>query len=134
MVIQEFVDFVYLDVPFFIGLYLWDKFEMAVDNVQDKLSFYSVPCKIPITEKNGFILCYGLMIIKLIFTYEGLLKLQSNVSHPNSDKLLNLLKLARPWEIDQETKHVLNDIEKKCIAWQKFSHAPIRFKVTIPSE
>lgn len=50
------------------------------------------------------------------------------------DKLLYLLKLARPSEIDDQTKEILEEILKNCGTCQQFAPTPVRVKVALPTE
>ena len=67
-------------------------------------------------------------------TREELVKLHRNLSHPATENLYNLLKLARPWETDNETRKVLEERTQNCDYCQHFPTTPIRFKVTLPTE
>ena len=55
-------------------------------------------------------------------------------SHPTAEKLYDLLKVAKPDEVDSETKKVLDEISKYCEICQRNARPPLRFKVTIPTK
>lgn len=60
-----------------------------------------------------------------MYTRNELIKLHRKFSHPAIDKLLNLLKLAKPWEVDEKTKSVLEDIAHQCNPCQRIRSGPI---------
>lgn len=74
-------------------------------------------------EKIGHIFLQWPHNHQILFTYEKLRKLHRNFLHPNSDTVLNSLKLARPWKIDKGIEQIFKEIEKNCTACQKFSRA-----------
>lgn len=71
---------------------------------------------------------------RICFTKKELFKLDHSFSQPETDKLLNLLKLARPWETDENTGEILEDMDNICDTCQHYTSPPVRFKVTLPTE
>ena len=70
----------------------------------------------------------------ILFTKSELHKLHRGFSHPASDKLLILLKLARPSHVNSETRKTLEKIKEACDTCQRFGPTPVRFKVSLPTE
>lgn len=134
MLISIQVDVVPSNVPFLIGLDILDRYQMIVDNVHNVLRCYSIECEIPLVRKFGHIYLEWPKQNDVFYTQEELRKLHRNFSHPSADKLYSLLKMARPWETDEGTRRILEEISSRCEACQRFSQAPVRFKVTLPSE
>ncbi len=133
-VIQIEVDVVQANVPLLIGLDILDKYQMYVNTVTNNLVAPFLEISTPLVRKLGHVYLAWAERDKILFTKQELLKLHRAFSHPTADKLLNLLKLARPWETDAETKKILEDIAKNCDTCQRFSAPPVRFKVTLPTE
>lgn len=78
--------------------------------------------------------CNGDKIIQLFTIDLTLLKLHRNFSHPQTEKLLNLLSFAKPDENHSEIKKVPEDIANKCEASQRFTATPVRFKANLQTE
>ncbi len=126
------VDVVRADVPFLIGIDLLDEYRLYVNTVSNFLVSPDLELFTPLVRKNGHF--YLESRDTILFTQQELLKIHRNMSHPATDKLMNLLKLARPWETNSETKEILEDIAKHCDTCQRFTAPPVRFKVTLPTE
>lgn len=61
-------------------------------------------------------------------------RLHQNFSHSSSEKHLNLLKLAKRYEIHSETKKRVDNIFHKCDTCLRFSVPPFRFNGSFPNE
>lgn len=57
--------------------------------------------------------------------------LHRSFSHPCTAKIINLLKLARPWKTDEQTEEHVEEIAKNCDTCQRQTTAPVCFKVTL---
>ncbi len=132
--IQIKVDVVRANVPFLIGLDLLDEFKLYVNTVTNQLIAPNLNLATPLVRKLGHIYLEWNKEDKILYTKQELVRIHRHFSHPATDKLLNLLKLARPWETDSETKDILEEIKKNCETCQRFAPPPIRFKVTLPTE
>ena len=95
-IIVEKVDVVPVDVPFLIGLDFLDKYKLYVNTLENRLSGPDLNINVSLTRKLGHIYMEWKRIDKILFTKRELIKIHRNFSHPSNDKLLNLLKLARP--------------------------------------
>lgn len=60
--------------------------------------------------------------------------LHRSLYHPSSEKLLNLLKLSKPYQNHTDIRKVLEDICHKCDTFQRFSVTPGSFKVSLSNE
>lgn len=69
------------------------------------LCCHKLQLKKPLVRKNGHICLQWDQQNEIRFTYPALRELHQNCSHPSSDKVFNLLKLARPRDTDTSTKH-----------------------------
>lgn len=49
-----------------------------------------------------------------MYIYQELVKIHHGFNHPTYDKLFNVLKLARTWEMNQKFLEVLDLISKLC--------------------
>lgn len=132
--ITERVDIVKADVPFLIGLDLLDKYKFYVNNVDNCLCSTKLNLKIPLVRKHGHLYLEWSKNDTIMYTKSELFKLHRNFSHPTSERLLNLLKLARPYENHTETRKIIEDICRNCDTCQRFSVPPVRFKVSLPNE
>ena len=133
-VIKLDVDVVDVNVPFLLGLDFLDKYKMYPNTVENKMVCPDLDINIPLVRKHGHIFIEWEEHHKVLFTKKELVKLHKNFSHPASDKLFNLLKLARPWETDDNTKALLEEIAKNCDTCQRFTSPPVRFKASLPTE
>ena len=131
-VINLKVDVVSANVPFIIGLDFLDKYRMFVNTVTHTRCARILDLQGTVVRKRGHIYLERSQKHKILFTKSELVKINRNFSHPSTDKLYNLLKVARPWETDNMTKTILEEISRLCSACQRFSPGPIRFKASIP--
>ena len=95
-VIHIEVDVVQANVTFLIGLDLLDEYSLYVNNVTNELVAPYLAISTPLVRKRGHIYLEWNKKDTILYTRQELLKLHRNFSHPSSDKLFNLLKLARP--------------------------------------
>lgn len=71
---------------------------------------------------------------KILYTYSKFIKLYRNLSHPSTDKLFNLLKIARPCQTEGVMKEIIEDIATHCNTCQRFTRPPICFKVSFSTK
>lgn len=71
---------------------------------------------------------------KILCTQHELVRLYKKFSHPSNGKLQNLLKPARLWGINHETRTILDDITSICNACQRISLSLLRIKISLPSK
>jgi len=98
------VDVVPADVPFLIGLDVLDHFGLTLNSVENSIQCPSGEWEMPVVQKLGHAYIEWGTEKKVMFTKSELLRLHRGFQHPADNKLLNLLKLARPEELDQETR------------------------------
>ena len=132
--VTEKVDIVRANVPFLIGLDFLDTYKMYVNNVENLLVCPHLDLYIPTIRKNRHIYLEWEEHDKIHYTKQELIKLHRNFSHPNTDKLLNLLKLAKPDQDHEQTKKILEEIAANCEACQRFTVPPMRFKTSLQTE
>lgn len=70
------------------------------------------------------------------FTFAELRLLHRRFCHPHVDKLINVLKPADFSSVNAETpsmtsRHMLDRIERSCVACQKYAQRPRRFSFTL---
>lgn len=70
----------------------------------------------------------GNLSIKILFSGEKLVKLHRGIAHRHNDKLMNLLKPARPIEEKKENRELFAKIFESCHTCQKHASKPKRFK------
>ena len=128
------VDVVSADVPFLIGLDFLDTYGFYVNNLDDKLYCPKLGIKIPLKRKYGHIYLEWGKTDNILYTKSELLKIHRGFSHPETDKLYKLLKLARPAETNSDTRELLQEIADHCDTCQRYSSPPLRFKASMPDE
>ena len=127
------VDVVSADIPLLLGLDLLDKCRMYFNNVRNLLCFPDINWEIPIARKLGHAYVEWKKLDSILFTRSELLRLHRGFQHPHQDKLLNILKRARPTDLDPQTRSILREISESCDTCQRLGPNPIRFKATLPS-
>lgn len=111
----EKVDVVNKDAPFLLGLDFLDNYHMYVNNVFNHLVCEELYLKLQISLKCEHLYLEYSGCKHILYTRNKLLKLHRNFSHPSTDELLNLLKIVQPWETDDKTKGILEEIVKNAI-------------------
>lgn len=126
-------DVINADIPFLIGLDTLDAFGLFVNTVTNQLECPSLQWKIPLVRKFGHVYFNWPKNQTILFTKTELIKLHKAFYHPANDKLLGLLKKARPDKCDRRDKFLLEQIKRSCDTCQRFSQRPRSFKVSFPS-
>lgn len=67
-------------------------------------------------------------ITPILFTKQELSNFRRGFSHPVGDKLLNIINLAGPDEMNYETFKVLEEVSKHCLDYQCYGSSPRKFK------
>lgn len=134
MVISEGVDVTNVNVQFLAQLGLLNKYEMVVNNVQELFECHFSGSTIFLIRSNGHICLEWQKNHNKHYTYSDLGKWQKNVFNPSSDKLFNPRKLAHPLETNSSTTEVLEDIVRRCGAWQWLRSGSLCFRVSLPIE
>lgn len=98
------------NVPFFIGLDIMNKYKMSVVYVRNILCCRELCMEVPLVRKQGHLFLGWGTNSQVLYTYSELQKKHEKFSHSHSDKLFNLLELALPWETNQSTRDILEDI------------------------
>ena len=111
-----------------------DKYRMYADTVRNRVCCPDLQIETSVVKKKGHVYLEWMKSKDILFTKSELLTLHRGFSHPTTDKLLDLLKRARPWETDAGTKEVLEQISKACDACQRLGPTPLRFKTSLPNE
>ena len=135
------VDVVKPDLPFLVGLDVLDAKRLQVLSVRNLIEH--VPPSdmgppgwtMPLWRKNGHIFLRVQPLpppSAVFYSRRQLHALHRNLYHPSPAKLFELLRRADPESLPPETLDVLQQISRACVACQRFSPAPMRFKVTIP--
>lgn len=79
---------------------------MYVNIVSNKFSSPSyLNVDVLLTRRHGHIYLEWVKNECILFTEKELLKINRSFSHPATDNLFNLLKLAQLWETDDRTKN-----------------------------
>lgn len=125
---------VYSNVALLIGSDLLDKYQVVVDNVRNVSLVRSMGRETPLSKNFGYHYFLRPTEYNILYTYNELRKTHKNVPHSSADKLLNLLKPAGPWETNDETKSICQDITSRCNTCQYFVKVSIRFRVSLPTE
>lgn len=113
---------------------LLDKHRMTFDNIWNFLIFQELNLNVPLRSEKGRFFIKWQESHSVIYTYSELQKLHHNFSSSSSDKLLNFLKLARPWKVSSGTRIILVDITSLLLACQIFGKLSRRFHFLLLSE
>lgn len=107
MVISERIGVVDANVPFTLGFNLLDKYKLTVRNIRNVFVYHDLNHIDPLCGKQRHIFLEWGSSNSMLYKYSELHKLHRNFFlHPNSEKLYNLITLARSWEINSNTKKV----------------------------
>ena len=127
-------DVVDANIPLLIGLDILDEYGWNVLTVQNQLHSVAEGWKMNLSRRGGHVIAKWDEFFDEFYSREQLQKLHLHFMHPSSEKLLNLLRRAKPEEVDDETKRVLKDITDAFHACQTYSTRPITFQVRFPDE
>jgi transposase InsO family protein len=128
------VDVVRANVPLLIGLDVLDAYGLTADTVKNSLKCPSIGWEIPLVRKLGHVYLEWPLETNILFTKSELTKLHRGFYHPTNENLMNLLKRARPNDLDKDTNRLLQNISKSCETCQRLGPKPIQFKVSLPKE
>lgn len=121
------------DILLLIGLDLLHQEYLVPDNVENVLISRRDKWHLPITRRHGQIfISWGPKSIR--FKKTELKRLHLQLFHPNVQKLYNLLKCARPDEVNADTRRTLEEIENSCRNCHSHRSKPYRFRVSIPED
>lgn len=107
------IDVIDTDIPFLLGLNILGREKFVADNVKDVLENRRDNWQLPIRRKCGHMFVeWGPCDVR--FSRSELQKLHLHFFHANVQKLYNLLKRARPDELNADTKKMLEEIAEAC--------------------
>ena len=110
-----------------------DREAMVPDDVKNTLVGRRDKWQLLITRKHGHMFVeWGEQ--EICYTKAELQKLHLHSFHPSVTKLYNLLKRARPQEVNAETRRVLEEIADACTNCHEHRDRPYRFRVSIPAD
>lgn len=124
-------DVVDLDIPILFGLDSMKRYGLKVDELEDIIAHPATGMKIPLAHTSGH-LWRMWDIGEVLCSRRDLLKLHRRFAHPSVDKLYNLLRRAKPEEVDQNTRKILNDITERCGPCQRLAPKPYVFQISMP--
>ncbi len=119
------------DVPLLLGLDVSDNEELVANNVQNELQGTHYGWSMSLTRNHGhlYLTCNSKSIL---FTKSEIIKLHRHFKHPMFGKLYEVMKRARPSQVNEATRKLLETITKACETCQMFSAPPQRFRVSLP--
>lgn len=115
------------DMPMLLGLDIMKKCRLRVDEQDDLLESKAEGLK------NGQ-LRREWDSKEMLFSSADLVKLRRRFAHPSAKKLYNLLKKAKPQEVNPEAQKMLQDISDRCESRQRLAPKPHAFQVTLPED
>lgn len=141
-VMEVQADVVAADVPFLLGLDTLDRHRIQALTITNKLQHVASESDpsdrswvVDLVRHDGHIFLPFVPVSaenSIFYTRQQLQKLHRSLYHPSAQKLYDLLKRADPDGLDSDTRRVLQDISRACEACQRFSPAPLSFKISIP--
>jgi hypothetical protein len=125
------VHVVELDCPILLGLDTLLAHGIQADTKQMQLKTESWVAPLVLNRGHLFVSsCTG----SVLFTESELNKLHTSLAHPSADKLLDLLKRARPSEVSADTAIALKRIGKSCRICTMYGPPPRRVRSSVPEE
>ena len=124
-------DIVNIDIPLLFGLDSMKRFGTRVDEVENKVTSKDHGWSASLTYKNGH-LYREWPGATILFNRAELEKLHRRFAHPSVEKLMNLLRRAKPTEVDSQTAKILQEITDSCDPCQRLSPKPYVFQVSMP--
>ena len=125
------VNVVPADFPLLLGLDVLDNEKIVANNFQNELQAAHHGWSMPLTRKHGHLyLTWNSKSI--LFTKSEIIKLHRHFKHPTSGKLYEVMKRARPSQVDEATRELFEKITKASETCQTFSAPPQRFRVPLP--
>jgi hypothetical protein len=122
------------DIPFLLGLDTLNKFHIDVCISENKLQCLSQDWNMHTEQKFGHLYIKNSNEVAILYTKRELVKLHRAFFHPSTTKLFNLLKRAKPLDVHEDTRHMLQKISDACLTCQTFASQPLRFSVRMPDE
>ena len=123
------IDVVEADVPLLVGLDVMDREQLIADNCQNLLVSKRKNWSLPISRKHGHMFVEW-DASSILFTEAELSKLHLHFYHPSVDKMMKLLRRARPSETTPETQKLLQKISDNCKYCRMHSPGPFRFRAS----
>jgi len=121
------------DVPLMFILDQHRKHRCSSDEFYNTFIHHPSGTTIPVRYKKGH-LYVEWPVSEVLFSTTELKKMHDRFGHPTTRSLVNLLKRARPKQVQSETRNVLDGIVKHCKACQTFAPKPYMFKVSISTD
>lgn len=120
--------------PSILCLATMNEYELSLDNWKDKLWFGGRAQHLHV--RNGLLVHNRQPgeLATALFTDGELYKLHPSFGHPSVQKLVEVLKRARPEELTAEARAALEDITEACRVCLKESNPRRRFKLTMRTD
>ena len=130
--IELLVVVVDVQIPFLLGLDTMKRFKIVLDTDNLRLSSKSEVWDVPITSKKGHL--YYKWKPEILFAQSEPVRIHKHFYHPKSERLYSLMKRGVPERISPEVLRDFEKIENTCELCQRLSHAPHRFRVSLPEK
>ena len=121
------------DVPLMFGLDKHLRYKCSTNEYNMTFTHHPSGVTIPLHLKKGH-LYIEWPNTEVLFTRSELKQMHKNFSHPSNNALINVLKRARPSDVNSETKKMLEDIVARCKQCQTFRSKPTIFRVSLPMD
>ncbi len=119
------------DVPMLLGIDVLDNEKLVANNVLKELQATNHGWSMHLTRKHGHLyLKYNSKSI--LFSKSEIFNLHCHFKHPTAGKLYEVMRRARPNQVDEATQKLLETITKACETCQMFGAPPQRFRVSRP--
>lgn len=125
------VHIVTADVPILLGLPHMDELGIYFNNLTDEIVHTASGQSIKAIRKFGHAFIQWNPFLSCHFTKVELRRLHRRFGHPHVDKLINLLERSEVDSVTPETRVILLDIMRTCVACQTYAQKPRRFKFTL---
>lgn len=119
-----------LDIPLLLGLDVLTQLRATIDFAEDVLSSKEGSWSLQLQRKLGHL--YIVWDHEVCFTESEVQRLHKHFYHPTDDRLMALIRRAKPGEDTAETRSTVEKIRRACGICQRNAQEPMRFRVSMP--
>lgn len=122
------------DSPLILGLSDHRRLGLAVCSLSNTVTFGDGNI-IPLKSMRGHLfISWNSLLEETLYTAQELRRLHRRFGHPSTKKLIDFLSRCSSENMDPTTVKSLEEIAAGCNQCQKAARAPVRFRVSIPSD
>lgn len=123
-----------LDIPLLLGLETLIELELIVDPAKRELRSTHGSYVIPLLHDGHLVLTWSTKEICAFYTQTQIERLHRHFAHPSATKLYEALRKAKPEDMNEETRTLIDAVTKSCHTCQRISIRPLSFSIRINDE